>query len=136
MCVPAITDRNGVRVTGFTLIELLLVLFMIALLASIVAPVVTGSINRARESALKEDLQTLRKAIDDYYGDSGKYPPDLEELVTKRYLRKIPADPLTERADSWVLVRDDRAVRGPAGVIDVHSSSDEKGSDGAPYSAW
>lgn len=122
---------------GFTLIELLLVLLLIALLASIVAPVVTGSVQRAKESALKEDLFTLRKALDDYYADAGGYPPDLESLVQKRYLRKVPVDPITERRDSWVLVRADDDGQGkPGGVVDVRSGSEEKAVDGTLYKDW
>lgn len=121
---------------GFTLIELLLVLTLIALLASLVAPVVTGSIQRARESALKEDLFTLRKAIDDYYADTGAYPADLEVLVQKRYIRKVPVDPMTDRRDSWILVRAEDAKGKDGGIIDVRSGSEEKGGDGVPYKEW
>src|SRR3989344_6727715 len=121
---------------GFTLIELLLVLTLVALLASLVAPVVTNTIQHARESALKEDLFTLRKAIDDYYADTGAYPADLEVLAQKRYLRKIPADPMTDRRDTWVLVHAEDAKGKDGGVIDVHSGSEEKGGDGVPYKEW
>ncbi len=125
------------RVRGFTLMELLLVLALIALLASLVTPLVTGSVHRARESTLKEDLFTMRKAIDDYYADNGSYPADLETLVQKRYLRRIPADPLTERQDSWAVVRTDDDYQGKGGgIIDVHSGSDEKDGNGAPYKEW
>lgn len=124
---------------GFTLIELLLVLFMVALLASLVAPVVTGSIGRAKESALREDLQVLRKAIDNHYADHGKYPAEIEVLVEKRYLRKIPDDPITGRRDSWVLVRQDRPAdfgAKAAGIIDVRSGADGTAADGTAYKDW
>lgn len=125
------------RMRGFTLMELLLVLVLIALLASVAMPVVTSSVHRARESTLKENLFTMRKAIDDYYADNGGYPAELELLVQKRYLRKIPADPLTDRSDSWTLVRtdDDGQSRG-SGIIDLHSGSDEKDGNGLPYKEW
>jgi general secretion pathway protein G len=117
--------------------ELLLVLLLVALLASLVTPVVTGGIQRARESTLKEDLYALRKAIDDYYADTGAYPAELEELVKKRYLRRIPPDPLTEKRDTWVLVRseDDRAGKGN-GILDIRSGSQEKASDGSYFKDW
>lgn len=123
---------------GFTLIELLLVLLLVALLASLVGPVVTQGISRARESTLKEDLYQLRKAIDDYYADTGKYPPELEELVSKRYLRRIPIDPVTEKRDTWVLVRDDRdpSGSGGGGIIDIRSGSDQNATDGSVYKDW
>ncbi len=123
--------KNG----GFTLVELLVVLTLVAILASLVAPVVSGAIARAKESALKENLFILRKAIDDYYADQGDYPSGLNQLVEKRYIRKLPVDPLTDRSDSWIEVRsEDDGKQG--GVIDVHSGSEEKSSDGAAYKEW
>jgi general secretion pathway protein G len=126
-----------VRSRGFTLMELLLVLLLVALLAGLVAPVVTGGIQRARESTLKEDLYALRKAIDDYYADMGAYPPELEELVKRRYLRRIPADPVTEKRDTWVLLRseDDKAGKG-SGILDIRSGSPERASDGSYFKDW
>ena len=125
------------RRRGFTLIEMLLVLMLIALLASLVTPVVTGGIQRARESTLRADLYALRKAIDDYYADTGTYPPELDELVTKRYLRRIPPDPVTESRDTWVLVRaeEDKAVKG-AGILDVRSGSQDQARDGSHFKDW
>lgn len=124
------------RVRGFTLIELLLVLLLIALLASLVTPVVTGSVQRAKDATLKENLFVLRKAIDDYYADTGAYPTDVEQLVKKRYIRKIPVDPVTERNDTWVWVKSDTEQGSEAGIIDVKSGSDEKASDGSAYREW
>ncbi len=123
------------RGRGFTLIELLLVLLLVALLASLVAPVVTGGIQRARESTLKEDLYALRRAIDDYYADTGAYPGELEELVKKRYLRRVPTDPLTEKRDTWVLVRSDEEKAGK-GILDIRSGSQEQASDGSYFKDW
>jgi len=119
---------------GFTLVELLLVLFVIALLASLVAPVVTGNIQRARESTLKEDLLVLRKAIDDFYSDTGRYPENLALLAEKRYIRKIPIDPITEKANTWVEIRGEG--QNAAVVVDVRSGSEEKSLDGVPYRDW
>jgi general secretion pathway protein G len=129
------------RSRGFTMIELLLVLALIALLASIAVPVVTGSVLRAKESTLKESLYTLRKAIDDYYADTNSYPSDLETLAQKRYIRKLPKDPITDQRDSWILVRaeDDKGQgqgQGQGGIIDVHSGSEINSSDGTPYKEW
>jgi len=119
---------------GFTLVELLLVLLIVALLASLTAPAITGSVHRARESSLKHNLQVMRKAIDDFYADNGVYPPTLETLVEKRYIRKLPKDPITERADSWVLVRSRDGQSGAeGGIVDIQSGSEDKGSDGTPY---
>jgi general secretion pathway protein G len=126
-----------VRTRGFTLMELLLVMLLLALLASLAAPVVTGGIQRARESTLKEDLYTLRRAIDDYYADTGAYPAELEELVKKRYLRRIPSDPLTEKRDTWLLVRSEDDKSGQAnGILDIRSGSQERASDGSYFKDW
>ena len=125
------------RTRGFTLMELLLVMLLLALLASLAAPVVTGSIQRARESTLKEDLYALRKAIDDHYADTGAYPAELDELVKKRYLRRIPPDPLTEKRDTWVVVRSEDDKAGKAnGILDIRSASQERASDGSYFKDW
>lgn len=121
-------------VKGFTLIELVMVLFMVALLASLAAPVVTGTIQRARESSLREDLYVMRKAIDDFFADNGRYPEKLEDLVEKRYMRKLPVDPLTEHAHSWIEVRDEQAQGG--NIIDVRSGADGKDAEGVFYRDW
>jgi len=123
------------RARGFTLLELLFVLVIVALLASIVGPMLVGSIGRARESTLKEDMHLMRRAIDDYYADNGKYPSELTDLVDKRYLRGIPADPVTERQDTWVVVRTGND-RGQGGIIDVHSGSELAANDGTYYRDW
>lgn len=121
------------RTRGFTMIELLLVLALIALLASLVAPMLTGSVNRAREATLRENLLVMRKAIDAYYTDNGRYPPDLQTLVAKRYIRQVPVDPLTEKGDTWVLGHAEDAI---GGIDDVHSGSDLKAADGTAYREW
>ncbi len=117
--------------------ELLIVLVLIGLLASLAAPVVTGSIQNARESALKESLHNMRKAIDDFYGDTGNYPDTIEVLVQKRYLRRIPADPITDRKDSWTFMREERAGQSAGGgIMDVRSGAEGSGSDGKPFKEW
>lgn len=122
---------------GFTLMELLIVLVLIGILASLAAPVVTGSIQTARESVLKESLHNMRKAIDDYYADTGNYPDALEVLVQKRYLRKLPLDPVTDRKDSWILVREEREGQSAGGgIMDVRSGAEGNGGDGKPFREW
>jgi general secretion pathway protein G len=122
------------RRAGFTLIELLVVMAIIAILVSIATPRYFNSVEKSKEVVLKEDLSTLRDAIDKYYGDSGKYPDSLDDLVTKKYLRKVPVDPITDRADTWVVVPPEDAEKG--GVFDLHSGAPGNGRDGTPYSAW
>lgn len=105
-------------------------LMLVALLASIATPMVTKSIERAKVSTLMESLFVIRKAIDDYYADNGKYPASLEDLVTERYIRKIPEDPITESKSSWVLVRE---KKGAGNIINIHSGSNKKTTDGTPH---
>lgn len=124
------------RHRGFTLIELLVVLLLVALLASIVTPVVTNTISRAKESALKENLFVMRKAIDDYYADKGRYPTDLAVLVEMRYIRFVPEDPVTESKDTWQLTTNSDAQEGDAGIMDIHSGSDKIATDGTKFSQW
>lgn len=123
-----------VRARGFTLIELLVVMAVLGLLVSLAAPRYFQSIDKARESTLRENLMQLRQAIDRHFADTGKYPASLEELVTKKYLRRIPSDPLTEKTDSWVIVApEDRA----AGVVfDVKSGAKGRARDGTEYETW
>lgn len=120
---------------GFTLMEMLVVLALIAVLASLVAPVVSGSIVRAKESTLKENLFVMRKAIDDYYADNAAYPSSLDVLVEKKYIRKIPVDPFTDRADSWQTTTSEGEGED-AGIDDIHSGSEEVASDGTNYREW
>ena len=122
------------RKAGFTLIELLVVMAIIATLLTIVAPRYMGSIDRSKETALKENLNTLRQSIDKYYGDNGQYPATLDAQVEKRYIRQLPVDPFTERNDSWQISAP--PDKEQSGVYDVHSGAPGKASDGRPYAEW
>ena len=119
---------------GFTLIELLVVFAIVALLVSIVAPRYFNSVEKSKETVLKQDLFTMRDALDKYYGDTGKYPDALEDLVSKKYLRKLPVDPMTESAETWAIVPPEDSEKG--GVFDIHSGAPGNARDGTPYSSW
>jgi general secretion pathway protein G len=121
-------------IAGFTLVELLVVLAIIALLISIVAPHYVGRVNRAEEAVLKEDLTLMRDALDKHYADAGVYPNALEELVSKRYLRSIPPDPITQSAQTWIAVPPADAKKGR--VFDVRSGAPGNGANGKPYAQW
>src|SRR5512132_3158518 len=95
--------RVYARVRGFTLIELLVVMAIIATLLSLVAPRYFASLEKSKEAVLKQNLRVMREAIDQHYADREKYPETLEELVSKKYLRTIPPDPITESATTWVV---------------------------------
>lgn len=131
-------QRRGER--GFTLIELLVVLTVIGILASIAVPNYQRSVIKAREAVLMEDLYQIRRAIDAYYVDQGKYPESLEALVEAKYLRGIPIDPITNVSDSWEIVaptpRADGGELAEGGVQDVRSGSDLVGLNGTPYRDW
>ncbi|MFT3848704.1 MAG: prepilin-type N-terminal cleavage/methylation domain-containing protein [Propionivibrio sp.] len=122
------------RFGGFTLVELLAVLAIIATLLSLAAPRYSGSVDKAKESVLRENLATLRTSIDKFYGDTGLYPSQLDELVTKRYLRRIPADPITEESTTWILVPPDDPLQGA--IADVRSGAAGKARDGTQYKDW
>ena len=120
--------------TGFTLIELLMVMAIIALLLTLAIPRYFGSLERSKEAVLREDLFQLRDAIGKYYGDKGKYPDSLDALTSEKYLRKVPVDPITESAATWVVVSPEDPQKG--GVVDVKSGAQGKASDGSVYSEW
>ena len=123
------------RKNGFTLIELLVVMSVIATLLTIAVPRYFQHLDRAREAALRESLAVMRDAVDKYRGDTGRYPETLEELVTKRYLRKVPPDPITESTESWVLVPPPDEP-GQRKVWDVRSGAEGQGQNGSDYATW
>ena len=124
----------SVRLCGFTLIELLVVLAIIATLISIVAPRYFDSVDRARETALKADLRLLRDVIDKYKADTGHYPSLLNDLVAARYIQAVPIDPITERADTWLVTPPPSGATD--GVYDIHSGAQGAGRDGTPFKQW
>lgn len=128
---------------GFTLIELIVVVAIIGILATIAVPAMRTAPQRARESALKEDLYALRSCIDQFHADRGRFPASLEELVSMGYLRAIPVDPTTRSAETWVVEfaeiseeQDEREQEAGQGIIDVHSGSPDEALDGTRYAEW
>ena len=119
---------------GFTLIELLVVMAIIGTLLAIAVPRYFRSLEHARETVLKQDLAILREAIDKYNSDLNKYPEKLSDLVDHRYIRALPADPFTKLTDTWTLVASDDPDN--AGIRDLHSGADAKGSDGTELATW
>jgi general secretion pathway protein G len=128
------TTHNPRPTRGFTLVELMVVLAVLALLVSIVAPKTIGGVARAEEAVLKQDLALMRDALDKHYSDSGRYPAALHELVGKRYLRSIPVDPLTRSNATWMPVAPADPEKGA--VYDVRSGAPGVGSNGTPYAQW
>ncbi len=127
-------SRTARRRPGFTLIELLVVLAIISTLLSIAVPRYFASLEKSRETVLRADLTSIRDSIDKYYGDLGKYPDALEDLVTRHYLRAIPEDPVSHSNKTWVVVPPDDGT--PGNVFDVKSGASGVGLDGTPYVDW
>ena len=122
--------------SGFTLFELLAVMLIMGILASIAIPSYKRSQIKARESVLAEDLYQMRRSIDAYYADNGKYPEGLEQLVSSKYLRTVPKDPFTRQGDSWRCLPPEPADNGhlaEGGCSDINSGSDLIGLNGVPY---
>jgi general secretion pathway protein G len=118
---------------GFTFVELMVVLAIIAVLLTIALPRYFSGLERAQEAVLKEDLFTIREAIDDYYVDKGQYPSSLSSLVEERYLRAIPVDPITDTDESWIVLG---LPDNPVVVYDVRSGAVGEASDGSLYYEW
>ncbi len=125
--------KNRIR-AGFTLIELLVVMTIIAILLALAAPRYVGNVEKAKESVLRENLASLRDVLDKYYADTGQYPHTLDELVTHRYIRKIPIDPITDSNRTWMIVGPADTEKG--GVFDVHSAATGRARDGTFYRDW
>lgn len=133
------TGRNESSQAGFTLVELLIVMLIIATLMGIAVPSYTRSVQLAREAVLKEDLQTMRKAIDSYTVDKQKGPTALDDLVSAGYLKSIPVDPITRRSDTWLTSQDDAMYdldQTDPGITNVHSGAQESSTDGTSYGSW
>jgi general secretion pathway protein G len=143
---------------GLTLVELIVTIAILGILASAVLPVARFQVKRQNERQLHYDLWMMRDAIDKYKDaadkgafqtkvDSQNYPPDLETLVNGvdvqgkklKFLRKIPIDPMTNKAE-WGLrsMQDDQDSDSYGGqsVFDVYSKSQGTALDGTKYSTW
>ncbi|MFA7146338.1 MAG: type II secretion system protein [Candidatus Ozemobacteraceae bacterium] len=118
------------RKKGFTLIELSVVVAIIGVLVAAVTPMYSKSVTRAKESALKQNLHTFRSLISDYYKDNEKWPESLDTLVKDGYLRSVPADPFTNRADTWVYVPSEEGLND---LYDVKSGAEGLSLDGKKY---
>jgi general secretion pathway protein G len=134
---PTVKGQPTNNQAGFTILELIIVMTIIVILAAI------GIVNyqkiqaHARETVLKQDLQAMRKAIDQYTADKEELPQSLDDLVTMGYIREIPPDPITTETDWKVDIEEDTISRqGGQGVVDVHSAAPGEGLDGIPYSDY
>ena|SRR5579872_2502427 len=130
---------------GFTLIELMIVITVLLILMSIAIPVYERSIISSKETVLRQDLYTLRRAIEEYTGDKKKAPESLQDLVAAGYMKSLPKDPFTNATDTWTTETMDAAEATPPaegeapqlnGITNVHSGSTMTATDGTAYSEW
>ena len=127
------------RQSGFTLVELMVVMLIISILLAVAVPSFISAIRSAREAALRQDLHTMRDAIEQYTEDKQEAPQSLDDLVTAGYLRKVPVDPMTHSNTTWVTDESDTYTNineSQTGIDDVHSGSTQVGGNGKAYSEW
>ena len=130
------TRKHATR--GFTLLEMMVVITILLILLAIAVPLYSQSMNHARETNLRQNLDTLNRVIVQYTLDKKKAPQSLGDLVQAKYIESIPED-ITGRDDTWVPEQDD-SIMSPEqtdpGITGVHSGSDHVASDGTTYSSW
>lgn len=122
------------KASGFTLIELLVVLAILATLLTLAVPRYFSSLEKSREAVLQQDLALMRETLDKYYGDNGRYPDVLDELVRSKYLRSLPVDPMTDSSETWIIIPPDQPELG--GVYDVRSGAEGVALNGTEYRNW
>lgn len=122
------------KASGFTLIELLVVLAILATLLTLAVPRYFSSLEKSREAVLQQDLALMRETLDKYYGDNGRYPDVLDELVRSKYLRSLPVDPMTDSSETWIIIPPDQPELG--GVYDVRSGAQGVALNGTEYRNW
>jgi len=124
---------------GFTLVELMVVMAVISILLMIAVPRYTMMVRHAKEATLREDLFTIRQAIDSYTVDKEKAPQSLDDLVQAGYLKAIPVDPVTGRDDTWMPDTSDTVMdidQTAGGIDNVHSGAQGLATDGSSYNQW
>lgn len=134
MISPYLFAKARSRVTGFTLIELLVVLAIVASLLTLAAPRYLNQLEASKEAVLRDNLHITRQVIDKFYGDLGRYPETLEELVEKRYLRALPMDPITGSTGTWQIIEAPDGYTGS--VYDIKSGAAGNARTGQPYGEW
>lgn len=139
-----ITDARGM-----TLIELIVCTLIIGILSTSAVPIARNVVRHEKEKLLRERLSEMRKAIDRYYeknaekepglADARYYPTSFDDLVDKRFLRRVPVDPFTEKADWKTRSSTDdpgNDISNHENIFDVYSGSDRLDLHGQPYKDW
>lgn len=122
------------KASGFTMIELMVAMAIVAVMLTVAAPRYFLNIDKTKEAVLREDLYILRDAIDKFYADKNKYPEQLADLVTEKYLRSIPVDPYTRSSNSWVVLPPEDGSLGA--IANVRSAAPNKAIDGTWFKDW
>ena len=122
------------KARGFTLIELIVVMAVLGTLLMLVAPRYFTHLEHARHTVLKTNLGEVRASIDKFHADRGTYPDSLQDLVDMKYLRALPVDPVTDSAETWVLVPPEEGNLGA--VYDVRSGAAGEDSQGVPLAQY
>lgn len=119
---------------GFSLLELMIAMFILIILLSVALPTYQRSVQTARETVLKENLWQMRKAIDQYAADKGKLPQSLDDLITSRYLREKPVDPIADKTE-WreIMGENTGSPDGEQGLKDVKSTAEGEDGEGKRY---
>ena len=122
---------------GFSLLELMIAMFIMIILLSIAVPTYERSVRQAREIVLKENLFQIRRSIDQFRADKGKLPQSVEDLVTEKYLREKPIDPIMEKTE-WNEVQgeDSNSPDGESGLVDVKSLAEGEDTQGIAFSEY
>jgi len=129
-----IANRKSQIESGFTLLELMIAMFIIIILLSVALPTYQRSVQQARETVLKENLFQIRRQIDQYTADKGKLPQSLDDLITGKYLREKPIDPISEKSEwSEIMGEDSTSPDSEQGLTDVKSLAEGEDGEGKKY---
>lgn len=134
MCRIEIGEMHKPVKNGFTLIELMVVMAIIATLLTIAVPRYFHSVDKSKEAVLHQNLGLTRQALDKFFSDNGKYPDSLDDLVSKRYLRALPYDPIADSNSAWQIIPPDTPEKGV--VFDIKSGAQGVALDGSEYKDW
>jgi general secretion pathway protein G len=130
----AIRNPKSKIEAGFSLLELMIAMFIMIILISVALPTYQRSVQHARETVLRENLWQMRRSIDQYAADKGKLPQSLDDLISGKYLREKPIDPITDKTE-WKEIQgeDSNSPDGAQGLVDVKSNADGEDSDGKRF---
>ncbi len=129
-----IQNRQSKIERGFTLLELMITMFIIIILLSVALPTYQKSVQHARENVLKQNLDTMRRAIQQYGADKGKLPQSVDDLVTTEYLSERPVDPVANKTEWTEITGDDiNSTKNEQGLKNVKSTAEGEDDEGVKY---